>query len=103
MWVYLVALAELAGIGTAFYAVMATRTSQGAVAWAVSLVALPFLAVPLYWVFGRDRFQGYVLARQQQLEVLHDVLRDTTDAVREQARATNASLGATTSATVNKT
>ena len=43
---------------------MSTRTSQGAIAWAVSLNTFPYLAVPAYWVFGRSKFQGYVVARR---------------------------------------
>lgn len=51
---------ELAGAGAAVHAIMATRTAQGAIAWAVSLITFPFLALPLYLVFGRSRFQGYI-------------------------------------------
>ena len=50
------------GIVTAVHAVMKTRTSQGAIAWAFALITVPYLALPLYWVFGRDRFMGYVNA-----------------------------------------
>jgi cardiolipin synthase len=56
------------GIVTAVHAVMKTRTSQGAIAWAFALVTLPYLALPLYWVFGRDRFMGYVNARREEGE-----------------------------------
>ncbi len=78
MWIYVLALAEIAGIITAFHAVMATRTSQGAVAWAVSLVTVPYLAVPLYWVFGRNKFRGYALARQEELSAVSERLADET-------------------------
>lgn len=40
---------------------------KGAIAWAVSLNACPYVAVPAYWVFGRSRFEGYVKARQNAL------------------------------------
>ena len=40
------------------------RTSQGTIAWAVALNALPIVAVPAYWVLGRSRFRGYVTARR---------------------------------------
>ena len=52
------------GIITAGHAVMKTRTSQGAIAWALALIGMPYVALPLYWVFGRDRFMGYVAARR---------------------------------------
>lgn len=48
------------GLLSAIHAVGTVRTSQGAIAWAVSLVTFPYLALPLYWVFGRDHFHGYV-------------------------------------------
>jgi len=45
-------------------AVMKNRTAQGAIAWAVSLVTIPLLALPLYIIFGRTKFNGYVAARR---------------------------------------
>ena len=65
MLVTLVTLAHVLGFLTSIHSIMSTRTSQGAIAWAVSLNTFPYLAVPLYWVFGRNRFQGYVTARQE--------------------------------------
>jgi len=62
----LLPLIELVGITTAVRAVMNTRTSQGAIAWVVSLVTFPFLALPLYWIFGRSKFQGYRLLRNSK-------------------------------------
>lgn len=50
------------GLASALDAVLHARTPQGATAWAVALVALPALALPLYWVFGRSRFGAYVRA-----------------------------------------
>jgi cardiolipin synthase len=50
------------GIVSAVHAVMYARTSQGAIAWALSLLSFPFISVPAYWVFGRRKFEGYVLA-----------------------------------------
>jgi cardiolipin synthase len=60
----LVALFHAMGLVSSVHAVMSTRTSQGAIAWAVSLNTFPYLAVPAYWVFGRSKFQGYVVARR---------------------------------------
>ena len=59
------AVMQVLGVLTAIDAVMSTRTDQGAVAWAIGLVAAPVVAVPAYWVFGRSRFEGYVEARRQ--------------------------------------
>ncbi len=52
------------GIGIAFGidAVLRRRSSQGAIAWFIGLVALPIAVIPLYLVFGRTRFHGYVEA-----------------------------------------
>ena len=60
------------GIISAFHAVMRCRTSQGAIAWGVSLVSFPYVALPLYWLFGRTKYHGYVTSRRQgDLEINH--------------------------------
>ena len=59
----LVATAHLLGIVSAVDAVMNTRTAQGAAAWAIFLVTFPYLALPIYWMFGRDRFDAYAEIR----------------------------------------
>lgn len=41
------------------------RTPQGALAWIISLLAMPWVTVPLFLLFGRSRFHGYVRARQE--------------------------------------
>ncbi len=55
---------ELTAIAAAVHAVMNVRTAQGATAWMVALVTLPMISLPLYAVFGRRRFLGYVAARR---------------------------------------
>lgn len=52
------------GLLHAGFAIMKSRTSQGATAWAISLITFPYLALPLFWVFGRNKFEGYILARR---------------------------------------
>ncbi len=59
------------GIVSALDAIMKARTSQGAIAWAVILVTLPYLALPLYWFFGQRRFHGYVRARKSGDREVH--------------------------------
>jgi cardiolipin synthase len=54
------------GVITSVHAILKTRTSQGAIAWALALITLPYLALPLYLVFGRDRFRGYIGARREE-------------------------------------
>ena len=60
----LVPLFTIAGIIAAAHALMSVRTSQGTIAWVVALVALPYIALPFYVVFGRNRFGGYIDARR---------------------------------------
>ncbi|MFY0990335.1 cardiolipin synthase [Halomonas sp. C05BenzN] len=67
-------LLHLLGILSAVLALMSSRTSQGAIAWILSLITLPYLAVPAYWIFGRPRFYGYVSARGERDSVLRRVL-----------------------------
>lgn len=43
---------------------MKTRTPQGSAAWVVFLITLPLLAIPLYILFGRRKFDGYVRAKR---------------------------------------
>ena len=62
--VILLALFQIMGVVSAVHAILATRTPQGAIAWAVSLVTMPVMAVPAYWVLGRSKFEGYVDARR---------------------------------------
>ncbi len=61
----LIPLLHLAGLIAAIHATLFGRTPQGAIAWALSLVFFPYLALPLYLVFGRQKFHGYVEARRQ--------------------------------------
>ncbi|MGJ7462545.1 cardiolipin synthase [Halomonas sp. MA07-2] len=69
-------IAHLVGLASSLDAMMSSRTSQGAVAWIVSLNTLPYVAVPAYWVFGRARFQGYVSARRDEDSALGQALAD---------------------------
>ena len=50
-------------IVSALEAVLKARTSQGAIAWTISLLTFPVLAVPIYLVFGRNKFDGYLEKR----------------------------------------
>ena len=64
---------HLSGIASALHAAVRTRTAQGAVAWSISLLTFPYLALPLYWVFGRGKFHGYVAARRSGDLKIHRV------------------------------
>ena len=43
---------HLTGALTSIHAILEVRTSQGAIAWVISLNTFPYVAVPAYWVFG---------------------------------------------------
>ena len=62
-WITLLIVVELCfrtlGVIHAVQAVMATRSSQGTIAWVLSLLIFPYIAVPAYWIFGRNKFHGY--------------------------------------------
>ncbi len=72
-------IAHTLGVMSSFHALMSTRTAQGAIAWIVSLNTVPLVSVPAYWVFGRNKFQGYITLRQHLAQQSDDEL----EAIRE--------------------
>ncbi len=70
-----VILAHALGFLSSIAAVMSTRTSQGAIAWAVSLNTFPNVSVPAYWILGRSKFQGYVTAKRADDEASGQISR----------------------------
>ena len=72
----LLPLFHLAGLVLAYRAIVHTRTAQGAIAWVVSLLLMPYLAVPLYAVFGRRKFRGYMAARRAGDSLLSGIARE---------------------------
>lgn len=63
---------HLLGALTSISAILEVRTSQGAIAWAVSLNTFPYVAVPAYWVFGRSEFEGYLPLRRSNKQDLSE-------------------------------
>lgn len=60
------------GLISAFHALMRCRSPQAAIAWSISLPLIPYVALPLYWIFGRAKYHGYVTARRRgNLEINH--------------------------------
>ncbi|VVE27828.1 cardiolipin synthetase [Pandoraea morbifera] len=74
---FAVACIHALGIAAAIHAVLTVRTSQGAVAWAVSLVTMPYLTLIPYLFLGRSKFIGYVEARRARNEVLQSRMGET--------------------------
>ena len=85
-----IAICELAGLLTALKAIMETRTAQGSIAWAVSLLTVPYIAVPAYWVFGRTKFGGYVTKRRAELLKMNVLARKLAEEFDRQRMKTKA-------------
>lgn len=64
-WLPLYILMEVVAIFLAIESIFKSRTSQGAIAWALGLVFLPPIVVPIYLLFGQRKFYGYVEARRK--------------------------------------
>ena len=67
-WLGLAALVAfyVFGILHVLHALMHVRTSQGTIAWVISLLTVPFLAIPMYWLLGRTRFAKNVGGRREK-------------------------------------
>ena len=76
MLITIAIILHVLGIFSSIHAVMTTRTSQGAIAWAISLITFPYVAVPAYWVLGRNKFQGYTSSRQSNKRKVQEKLKD---------------------------
>lgn len=70
--VWVIVFFHVLGALTSVRAVLDVRTAQGAIAWAVSLNTIPYVAVPAYWVFGRSDFAGYVVLRRENVAELSE-------------------------------
>ena len=40
--------------------IIKARSAPGAWGWLMAMLAVPFVAVPIYWILGRQHFRGYV-------------------------------------------
>ena len=69
-----VTLLYLTAFGCIYRILLTYRTSQGAIAWIIGLLGLPYLAVPLFLLLGRARFGGYVRARRMGDQALTRLL-----------------------------
>ncbi|MDF7822933.1 cardiolipin synthase [Pontiellaceae bacterium B12227] len=64
IWVLFMAAAHILGIISTLHVLMTGRTSQGTIAWGVTLNTFPVVAVPAYWILGRSKFEGYVTTKR---------------------------------------
>lgn len=57
---------HLVGVLVALHSLLHARTPQGSLAWILSFLIIPYLAVPLYFILGPKRFEGYIRARRRR-------------------------------------
>jgi cardiolipin synthase len=62
IWQIAAAIVFVAGVLLALRAILTARTPQSAIGWALGLIFLPVVSIPLYLIFGQSRFSGYVLS-----------------------------------------
>lgn len=65
---FLLLVGELLAVATIINVVIKARSAAGAWGWSMAVIALPFVAVPVYWILGRNQFKGYM-----------DLLRDAQE------------------------
>lgn len=68
---------EVVGILLALRAILMARTPQSAIGWALILLILPVVGIPLFLVFGESRFSGYTRAGTGKSKVLDEALKAT--------------------------
>lgn len=59
-----IVLFYLAAAACIYRILMTYRMAQGAIAWILAMIGLPYLAVPAFLLFGHNRFGGYIKARR---------------------------------------
>ena len=64
-YAFIYTLIEIVGIILAIEAIRKARTSQGAIAWSLSLVTLPFISIIFYLSIGRSKFIGMATFRRK--------------------------------------
>jgi len=69
-----VGLFYLGALACIYRILLTYRTPQGAIAWIIGLLGIPYVTVPLFLLIGRNRFGGYVRARRMGDESLTALL-----------------------------
>lgn len=66
MWLILVFVVYSAGVLTALLVIMrGTHQTRGTLAWVVALFAIPWLALPAYWLSGQVRYDDYATSQAE--------------------------------------
>ncbi len=74
---------EVLAVATMVNIVMKTRSATGAWGWSMAVLALPFIAVPLYWILGRHNFNGYVERLREARKTHEEAYRELRDTLRK--------------------
>ncbi len=69
-------VAEVLAALSIVHAIMKARSASGAWGWSMAMLAVPFAAVPLYWIFGRQHFNGYVERFREVEDENEEVFQD---------------------------
>jgi cardiolipin synthase len=62
---WLILLVQISGFILAGRVIMGDRSTHGTIAWALSLILVPFIAVPGYVLFGRNKLGSYIRSRRR--------------------------------------
>ena len=73
---YVIATLHFLGTLAAIHAVLTVRTAQGSIAWALSLMFMPYLTLIPYLIFGRSTFDAYIQARRQANQEMHTAITE---------------------------
>ncbi len=72
---------QIGGIYFAIKAVMISRTPQASIAWGLALIIFPYLAIPLFLIFGESRFSGYAMAGTGEVPQLDAALKRVQEGI----------------------
>ena len=77
LWVLVVPLLlHMLGLWCVVDIIMNGRTSQGTIAWVMALLLFPYLAVPVYTVFGGRKLKEYAVARRAGDQAINHLGRE---------------------------
>lgn len=83
IWSVATVIVHCVGIISAAHAVMVVRSSRGAIAWGISLITFPWLAIPLYLILGKNEFQEYARALQKAYLEQHQLVSQVYQTILE--------------------
>lgn len=70
------------GLYLALHAINSGRTSQGTIAWVLILIFVPPVAIPVYFLFGDRRLDGYIRARRNGRRRIDRITKEALDSLK---------------------